>query len=60
MFYMFVKMSSGWFSEEIDNDLESVSDKATMHIENGDIVAFSDDIENFAHEMGISEKDIII
>ena len=62
MFYMFVKRTSGWFCEEIYGNFNSAAlrNKIMEDIENSYIVAFSDDIKNFAYEMKVDEKDTIM
>lgn len=53
--YMFIKMSSGWHGKKINViNTEDVFD----FVNNGEIVAFSDEIETFADEMGIEVDDI--
>jgi hypothetical protein len=54
---MFVKMSGGWFCKEIDS-LSAQQRNIVAHIDNGEIVAFSDDVETFASEMEIEVEDI--
>ena len=54
--YMFIKMSSGWYYKTV----QSVhSSNALEHIRQGEIVAFADDVETFAYEMGIDESELI-
>lgn len=56
MICMFIKMSSGWHGKKIKViKTEDVFD----FVNNGEIVAFAEDAETFALEMGIEEKDII-
>jgi len=54
---MFIKMSSKWFCRKIET-IESVARNTILHIENGEVVAFADDIEGFADEMEIEVADI--
>ncbi len=57
MLYMFIKMSSKWFCKKVESiyfEEANIKD----HIENGNIVCFADDIEDFASEMEIEENDI--
>ena len=59
MFYMFIKMRDSWHCQEISSVIAAVNNnKLENLISNGEIVAFSDDIESFAEEMGIEAKDI--
>lgn len=53
--YMFIKMSSGWYGKKIN--VINTGDVFDF-VDNGEIVAFSDEIETFADEMGIEVKDI--
>ena len=55
---MFIKMSNKWYCVEFDFDNIEDRDNMRSHIDNGNIVAFSDDIENFAMDMEISVNDI--
>jgi hypothetical protein len=55
--FMFILMSSGWHCKEYDCLRDAVMD-AECHIENGDTVAFQDDIEYFAEQLKISVNDI--
>ena len=57
MYYMFIKMSSGWFCKEVE-DVRAASSDAMVHVEGGEIVAFGDDVGSFADEMGIREDEI--
>ena len=55
MFYMFVKMSSGWFGVKMTAICRA---DVMAFITNGEIVVFADDIEGFAEEIGIEVNDI--
>lgn len=55
--YMFVKMSSGWFCEKVQSMSSSMSN-AMEHVSQGEIIAYADEIEGFADEMGIEVDDI--
>ena len=57
MYYMFVKMSSGWFGKEVLG-IKHASYDAEAHVDNGEVVVFTDDIEAFTDEMGIESDDI--
>ncbi len=57
MFYMFIKMSSGWYCQKISG----ISTADThAHIANGDMVVFMDDIEDFCDTMDVKMEDITI
>ena len=57
--YMFIKMGSGWFCKEVQSIISAVNcGKALEHIRNGEVVAFADDIEYFADQIGINADDI--
>lgn len=59
MFYMFIKTILGWKCEEISSVISAVNNnKLEDLISKGDIVAFSDNFEDFADRMGIEAKDI--
>ena len=55
--YMFIKMSSSWFCKTVQSISSSMSN-AMEHVRNGEIIAYADDIEGFADEMGIEVEDI--
>ena len=57
--YMFILMSSGWYCKEYE-DIHQAAYDATDHVNNGDTVAFGDDIDYFAEQMKISVDDITI
>jgi len=57
--YMLVLMSSVWYAKKF-NDIESASSDAQDHIDNGDIVAFCEDIDYFADKMNIIASNIQI
>lgn len=56
---MFIKMSSKWYYQEFPS-LKSKTLRENMieHVNNGTIVAFADDLEYFADEMGIKVYDM--
>jgi hypothetical protein len=55
--FMFILMSSGWYCKEYDS-VRDAADDANDHINNGDTVAFQDDVDYFAEQMKISKDDI--
>lgn len=57
MYYLMVLMSSGWYAKEIEHPRYH-TDETTEHIDNGDTVAFCDDLEYFAENMKIDVSSI--
>ena len=57
MVFMFILMSSGWYGKEYCSIQDAAID-AQQHIDNGDTVAFQDDVEYFAEQMKIEVDDI--
>ena len=61
-----VKMPSGWYAriwpscEDIRDVLIEEGENLDVHIENGNVVAFAEDIETLAYNLGISESEITI
>ena len=56
MIYMFIKMSSRWYYKEVQSVYSS---NALEHISQGEVVAYAEDPETFAFEMGIDEDELI-
>jgi hypothetical protein len=50
-------MSSGWYSKQYETLRDAIYD-AQDHIDNGNTVAFGDDIEYFAEQLKISVDSI--
>ena len=59
MIYMFIKMSGKWYCKEVTN-LFTEQSNIEAHINNGEIVCLTDDIDGFAAEMEIEIDDIEI
>ena len=57
MIYYFVKMSGKWYGRKI-SDVKSYEQDIQELVDNGDIVALSDDIDYFADQMGIESSEI--
>lgn len=55
--YMFIKMSSKWFCKEI-TDLFTENPNIEAHVENGEMVVFMDDIEEFCDQMKVKQDEI--
>lgn len=57
--YMFIKMSSKWFYREVQSISQAMNCYHAMeHVSQGEIIAFGDDVEYFADEMGIKVEDM--
>jgi len=55
--FSLVKLSGKWYSLTIDS-VEDGMENIQEHIDNGNIVCLTDNIETFADEMGIDEEEI--
>ena len=56
---MFIRMSGKWYYQEFSTLSSSkLQENMREHVNNGTIVAFADDLESFADEMGIKVDDI--
>ncbi len=55
--FSLVKLSGKWYSLTIE-DVEDGMENIQEHVNNGDIVCLTDDLESFADEMGINKDEI--
>ena len=55
--YMLILMGSGWYCKS-DVSIFSESSNIQSHIDQGETIAFTNDLEEFADQMGIEIEDI--
>ena len=55
MFYMFIKMSSGWHGKKVSYIKQSYAEE---FINSGEMIVYTDDIDEFVEVMGIHKDEI--